>query len=609
MTSYFKLNSDYDKLYLLVVLLSTLLPKFDAIDSSSVRWLALAVINLIYIIYYFIQTSNRLIITKKIINATILIFFILISSLLVAPNFNDGVLTSYKICLLLVTFIFGYNALKNINSPIKFIAYILTFSLIIESVYAISAFIFIQEGSLSGISMNSNISSFSILLKIPFLFYLIQTHNFIRLKGLLRFTELLSILSIIILQSRAAIVCLLLLYFYLLLFSKSSRKHLLVSLSVFIASFSIFISSPLANKVDAKSINPINLGQDKSFNQRVSNYKSALSLFSEKPIFGHGIGSWKVKSLKFQNLDDKNLIIPYYVHNDFLQILVESGILGFILYVFFFLYLIILLLRNFDSGSLLLCTVIIFFIDSSLNFPIHRPQIIVPFIIISLLILKINERSNIKLNKLLMSVLLILSCASVYISYKEYRSYVFQDDLLTDYYGKTYKMSISEISKIDYKLPNLSSNTIPISAYLARYYINDSRLKQAKDLLTYSKQVNPYDVLTKQLQMGLYLSENNFYEAFIVSKDLLYGDMNNDLYSEIYFSLIQELKLIEDLVNSDILYSTNNLKIHKQFFDTYLKLEIGEKEKLRTLLDYSIKIFPNELYFKSILSLINQNTD
>ena len=134
MTSYFKLNSDYDKLYLLVVLLSTLLPKFDAIDSSSVRWLALAVINLIYIIYYFLQTSNRLIITGKIINATILIFFILISSLLVAPNFNDGVLTSYKICLLLVTFIFGYNALKNINSPIKFIAYILTFSLIIESV-------------------------------------------------------------------------------------------------------------------------------------------------------------------------------------------------------------------------------------------------------------------------------------------------------------------------------------------------------------------------------------------------------------------------------------------------------------------------------------------
>ena len=85
--------------------------------------------------------------------------------------------------------------------------------------------------------------------------------------------------------------------------------------------------------------------------------------------------------------------------------------------------------------------------------------------------------------------------------------------------------------------------------------------------------------------------------------------MNNDLYSEIYFSLIQELKLIEDLVNSDILYSTNNLKIHKQFFDTYLKLEIGEKEKLITLLDYSIKTFPNELYFKSILSLINQNTD
>jgi len=609
MTSYFKLNRDYDKLYLLVVLLSTLLPKFDSIDSSSIRWLALAIINLIYIIYYFLQKSNRLIITRKIINAFILIFFILISSLLVAPNFNDGILTSYKICLLLVTFIFGYNALNNLNSPIKFIAYILTLSLIIESVYAITSFLFIQEVSLSGISMNSNISSFSILLKIPFLFYLIKTHNTIRLKGLLRLIELLSILAVIILQSRAAIVCLLLLYFYFLLFGQFSRRHLLLSLSIFISGFLLFISSPMADKVDVNSINPINLGQDKSFNQRVSNYKSALSLFSEKPIFGHGIGTWKVKSLKFQNLDDNNLIIPYYVHNDFIQILVESGILGFILYVFFFIYLIVLSLRNFDTGSFFLCSVLIFFIDSSLNFPIHRPQVIVPFIIISLLILKINEHSNIKLNKLLMSVLLIICCASIYISYKEYRSYVFQDDLLTDYYGKTYKMSISEISKIDYKLPNLSSNTIPISAYLARYYINDSRFKEAKELLTYSKQVNPYDVLTKQLQMGLYLSENNFYEAFIVSKDLLYSDISNDLYSEIYFSLIQELELIEELINSDIIYSTNNLKIHKQFFSTYLKLEIEEKVKLMKLLDYSIRTFPNELYFKSILSIINQNTD
>ena len=118
----------------------------------------------------------------------------------------------------------------------------------------------------------------------------------------------------------------------------------------------------MADKVDVNSINPINLGQDKSFNQRVSNYKSALSLFSEKPIFGHGIGTWKVKSLKFQNLDDNNLIIPYYVHNDFIQILVESGILGFILYVFFFIYLIVLSLRNFDTGSFfMLCSPI--FID------------------------------------------------------------------------------------------------------------------------------------------------------------------------------------------------------------------------------------------------------
>ncbi len=601
----FKLNRDIDKLYILTLLISTLLPKFNTIDSSSVRWLALAVINSSYIIFYIFHKSKIFFSDKKIIYAVISACLILIASLLVTPNFNDGLLTTMKIVLLLITLLCGYNSLNKLENPSKFIAYVFTFCLFIESFYVIFDFLFLEVDSLTGISMNSNISSFSILLKLPLLLYIIQLNKsnvfFKAIKGL----EIISILSILILQSRAAIVSLLLLYLYLFLFNKSARKTTLISIFLIISSFALFISSPYADKINTNSINPITLSQDKSFNQRLNNYKLAFDLFSQKPIFGHGIGSWKVKSLKFQDLNDESLVIPYYVHNDFLQFLVELGIVGLALYVLLFVYLIIHSFVSYNLGFYLSASIYIFLIDSNLNFPIHRPQEIVPFIIILLIIISLNKFDKIKISKLLLTFILIISFVSTYISYKEYKSLVFQDILLKDYYSKTYNMSFSEISKIDYKMPNLSSNTIPISAYLARYYINASEFLKAKELINYSTLSNPHDVLTKQLQMSLYLTENKFLDAFEISKELLYNDMNNELYSEIYFSLIQELKLEEEIINSRLIYSTNNLNIHKLFFDSYIKLGKGNLKDLKSLLEYSIKVHPSEIYFKEILNAIN----
>ena len=331
----------------------------------------------------------------------------------------------------------------------------------------------------------------------------------------------------------------------------------------------------------------------------------AYDLFSQKPIFGHGIGSWKLKSLKFQDLNNESLVIPYYVHNDFLQFLVELGIVGLALYLLLFVYLIIFSFKSYNMGLYLSASIFIFLIDSNLNFPIHRPQEIVPLLIISLIIISLHKLDKTKFSKLLLIFILIISFVSTYISYKEYKSFVFQDILLKDYYSKTYTMSFSDISKIDYKMPNLSSNTIPISAYLARYYINASEFLKAKELINYSIISNPHDVLTKQLKMSLYLTENKFFDAFEISKELLYNDMNNELYSEIYFSLIQELKLEEEIINSRLIYSTNNLNIHKLFFDSYIKLGKGNLKDLKSLLEYSIKVHPSEIYFKEILNAIN----
>ena len=75
-------------------------------------------------------------------------------------------------------------------------------------------------------------------------------------------------------------------------------------------------------------------------------------------------------------------VVPYFAHNDFLEILVETGIFGFISFVLFYFFIfkrnynqLILWIKNqADYTSIfLMCFLIIFILDSNINFPMDRP--------------------------------------------------------------------------------------------------------------------------------------------------------------------------------------------------------------------------------------------
>ena len=107
-----------------------------------------------------------------------------------------------------------------------------------------------------------------------------------------------------------------------------------------------------------------------------------------------------------------------------------------------------------------------------LNFPVHRSQEIIPFMMFSALILSI---SNIKLvwnkkNPFFIYFLLILLIPSSAIAYQEHNSLIIQGQLLSDYEKGYYSIKRNTLDKINFKLPNLSANTAPISSYLSRYY-------------------------------------------------------------------------------------------------------------------------------------------
>ena len=111
---------------------------------------------------------------------------------------------------------------------------------------------------------------------------------------------------------------------------------------------------------------------------RIDYYKDALNSFKEKPLTGIGIGNWKLNSIEKGKRHIEGYIVPYHSHNDFIQLLAETGILGLISYVMIF---ILSLYKPIRELSILkkpilfscFCFYVDLFLDANLNFPIARP--------------------------------------------------------------------------------------------------------------------------------------------------------------------------------------------------------------------------------------------
>lgn len=603
----FKINT-IEKLYLLLVLLSVLAPKFYAIDNSAIRWLLVSSLTLLFLIRNWSLNRYEFIDNKQINGILFCLLVVLTISLSISINIVESIISFLKIFTLIAVYYCVFNSLKRLKNPFIFIAQIFMISVFIEGAYTIFSF-FISENNFSGISMNRNISSFSLLIKLPFILFLISKPKSTNVQYLIKLIEIILIISIILLQSRAAVFSLILVYLIHLLLYRTKKLHSIISIFCIIFSMILLINfSPTS--LNKKTLNPVDIIQDESFNQRTEYYSNALQLFYEKPLLGHGLGSWKIESLRGLSSSNDNVIIPYYVHNDFLQILVEIGFIGFLIYVLLFYSVISRVIKGwnkFPNNQFLLLSILVFLIDSNLNFPIHRSQEIIPFIYVIALAHR-SEKVRIEnkfIYKILLCFLMMIMLLSVFIIKKEHTSLVQQDKLLSDYYAKTYTFNIKELEQISYKIPNLSSNTIPISTYLARYSIRNNNYIKALKLLELSSQYNPYDILTKELLLQANLLTEDFNQSFLLSKELFNSNSENELYAEIYFSLASELNILEEFTDSEIIIYSDNKKIHIFFYQNYMKLNSINPAMLKSLLPISIKKFPQELFFTNLLDSID----
>ncbi|RLC35326.1 MAG: hypothetical protein DRH33_08615 [Candidatus Nealsonbacteria bacterium] len=135
--------------------------------------------------------------------------------------------------------------------------------------------------------------------------------------------------------------------------------------------------------------------QDPSINTRLLMWKTTFEMIKDRPIFGSGIGSFKMNYLDYQAEFLKNN--PYYIkysgkageaHNEYLQMWSELGIIGlgiFLLIIFIFYKLVWEFFKEEkDNKKKLICLGLFlgincFLIHSLFTFPLHVPALGVTF--------------------------------------------------------------------------------------------------------------------------------------------------------------------------------------------------------------------------------------
>ena len=565
------------------------IPNWEAVDKIAPQWLYLSILNLFIGVYLFLNRKNYSDRIISVLNSWMSIFYISFVvwaaiSYFYAINPTEVLVNIVRQFNTLFMFLHLGILLYNIKDKNRLSCIVITGILAIE-VYAVLEQALemykagaINPGELKGVTANRNITAFSIAIKIPYVLYLIIRNPKQYVKLFYSILVFFSLFSLSIIQSRAsfvaaALIGILLIFWTSLLYLKSKRLndflpniYYIIPLILALGLNQILTSDKGADAVSRAAT--ISISQaDSSIGKRLRYYEDVVTHFSSNPIFGVGIGNWKLSSIHYDREDIDGYIVPYHAHSDFIQLGAELGIIGFLLYLGVFLigvyFALVLLFKSSLKSEdkwfifLLISALGVYSIDANLNFPIARPQVLAPWAMtMALLSYYYNynkeKKSNRKKLKSILMVLfpvlvVVLMIFSTNITYSTYQSLKGQMFLLRDFNSSKYSVAMNKIDDITPDIPNITVTTIPMKSIKARYYFNAKKYKKAIELLDEGIPANPYLFFSENLKAQIYLKQNNIDSAFINSKKAFFGLPKNALHASTF---AQTLAVKKDVIET-----------------------------------------------------------
>ena len=565
---------DYVNLVIIgLYLLLEFIPKGDAIDYNGPQWLFLGILNLCVIVYLFLgnrtrhndydtQFSNT--ITKTPVLVYGIFFLIAGASFFSAFNHSEFFVCYSRLVIALIGFINLLLVFQRVEKLFPYIAQIITFILFIQCIEAMQSFfsdisvngMISAVLSMRGNTGNKDVFASGILIKAPFVLY--GLYNGKRVLKIINFLILTFILyTLFVSNTRSAFVGLvaeLFVYLAFCIYDYTSHKEprdlfkqigffvLPLILSVILSQITIDTQRRIApasgNGTEfgtvTERVSSINLS-DSGTSGRSNIWRASVALFKDHPVTGIGFGNWKISSIPYERLYNNDNAISVHSHNDFLELLGETGIFGGTVYLLLFILIPLFSFRNLFSKKIAnenkvilvisLIGIAAYFNDSLFNFPLERATMQLYFII--LFAVNISENYRLSLlnnpatkkaagNRLRIYLALAALCMApvVYVANQNLQSMIVQNTVFDDVNADVMAHKSYEVNDLFPAMPTVTMWGLPISAIKGRYLIAENRFTEGVAMLDNVAKENPYLYYAEFIKGKMYFETNQFDSAY-----------------------------------------------------------------------------------------------
>ena len=348
-----------------------------------------------------------------------------------------------------------------------------------------------------------------------------------------------------------------------------------------------------------------------SVKSRILIWKTTLNMIKKNPLMGVGPGNFKINYLKYC-IGKKDVLTPVKenvedVHNDFLEITAETGIIGLLLFLF-------LLFRIFRTGfckQTLLTAASVSSISGMLvnclaSFPFKNPAtLFIFFLNLSFLDLIFRKgKYKVKISKEIIFIFFIIYSISVIIIDFHAISGNFYYSLCKKY-EKAKPAFALEMGK-----KSIMENPYNYKPYFicGKIYLSAGKIKEAIIYLKESEKLYPY-LDTLQNNIGIaYFKAGNYQMA---EKHYLLSLSMNKNRPETYNNL-GFLYLEKGNIEKGIKFFEKAIKLCPSFYLSYFNLGMAYFEKkdyrkaeknFKKVLEIKPEFFPARIYLKKIKNL------
>ncbi|MCF6131173.1 O-antigen ligase family protein [Flavobacterium wongokense] len=490
-----------------------------------------------------------------------------------------------------------------------------------------------QIAIIKGSSANKNLLSSILFLSLPFYFMGLQRGTILRFMSL--FGILLSLFVLITIRTRVVLIAtfifLILLVCYKIKQRFSIKKRYLFGSGVAIfllllLSYSFYFKDKFEGlqSTDVSQHYVSRILNSKTLESRVEFWKNSMQMSKEHILLGVGLGNWQIQFPKYglNNFSEYGIVNGEVTlqrpHNDFIWILCETGIFGFLAYLFLFgiiFYQLVALIKNASDSKekwkyyYILCGLVGYIIISFFDFPYERIEHQV--VLLSLFAIAASayfkkETGTTRNYSSWLFILLLPVCYSFIVTFYRFNGEQHVVKMYAAKFNKDWAEVIYQSKKANSYLYPLDNASMPLSWYEGIAHFNENRPEESQECFEKAYQLTPYNVQvisnlasTYQLNGRMDEAETLFNNALKISSGFDEAKLNlaalyyNKKEYDKAYSTINEVKV----TSQNPKYQTYLVTILNQKINAYIKASTDKTVVDRLVKNVTTKEVLLQLFF------------